>query len=82
MSKCGKDCSSGRFYCVNVKRKKVDFQEWLDVADIVSFRHTFVLGMEPIESDKTRDLSSIDGRWFLGIVMIPIISKKDKQPFL
>ena len=67
MSKRGKDYSSGGFYCVNAKREKVDFEERFDVGDMVCSYPTVVHGVEPVDSDKPREWSSIEGRWFLGL---------------
>jgi len=66
MSRRGEDYDSGGFYAVDESKKHLDFEDYLDVGDIVMCYPTIEHGVDDVDLHKPLDWNAPDGRWFIG----------------
>ena len=52
---------------MNEKVEKVDFEDYLDVGDMVCCYPTVVHGVDAVDPQEPLDWNSSKGRWFLGL---------------
>lgn len=66
MSKRGEDYQKGGFYAINDRDELVDFEDRLDVGDIVIAYPTVQHGVSDVDPDIELDWTAKQGRWFVG----------------
>ena len=67
MSQRGSDYEYGGFFATDIKGLRVDFEEHLNVGDMVVGYPTVVHGVVAVDPDIPLEWETFNGRWFLGL---------------
>ena len=67
MSRRGVDFDEGGFYVVDENDYRVDFEDKVEIGDMVYLYATVLHGVSHVDTQKPLDWNSDDGRWFLGL---------------
>jgi hypothetical protein len=78
MSKRGEGYHKGGFYYIGKNDEQVDFEDQLEIGDMVISYATVYHGVATVDPDKKVDWDSKDGRWWLGLYSISSDEVKDR----
>ena len=78
MSKIGEDFNSGGFYFRDIKNKKMNIENRLEIGDSVMFYGSIVHGVEVVDKKRKIDWKSYNCRWFVGMFVNDSDSVKNR----